>query len=116
MATDTVKLRGEGNVVWEIGLPLTEVYVDQLVKRALIPIDETEHEKVAYLLEQQPAEAEAEEPGAEPQTLAERIDAVATHAEANELAAELAVEGFEDKKPPLDEKRAALRAKASEQA
>jgi hypothetical protein len=41
-------------------------------------------------------------------TLASRAAAVATHAEANELAAELEVEGFEEKKPNLDAKRAAL--------
>jgi hypothetical protein len=49
----------------------------------------------------------ADEDKGEP-TFASRVAALATHAEANELAGELAVEGFEEKKPNLDAKRAAL--------
>lgn len=49
----------------------------------------------------------ADEDKGEP-TFASRVAAAATHADANELAGELGIEGFEEKKPNLDAKRAAL--------
>jgi hypothetical protein len=45
--------------------------------------------------------------GDEPKTLIEQIDAVSSHAQANDLATELGL-SFDDKKPPLAEKKAAL--------
>jgi len=47
-------------------------------------------------------------------SIAARIDAVSSHDEANALAAELGVDGFEAKKPSIDAKKAALHAKAEE--
>jgi hypothetical protein len=58
------------------------------------------------------AEADAEGE----QTVEERIDGVSSHAEANELAAVLGVEGFGKSKPSLAAKKEALHAKAAEQA
>jgi hypothetical protein len=53
--------------------------------------------------------------GGEELTLADRIDAVTTHAEANELGKELGLE-FEEKKPGIAAKQEALREAAAEQA
>lgn len=53
------------------------------------------------------------EVGAAP-SLAERIAAVSSHDEANALASEIGVEGFQDKKPSVDAKKEALSAKAAE--
>lgn len=47
-------------------------------------------------------------------TLEERIAAVDSHDAANALAAELGVEGFQEKKPGVDAKKKALLAKAEE--
>jgi hypothetical protein len=43
-------------------------------------------------------------------TLQDAIDAITSHAEANDVAKLLGVEGFEEKKPNLDAKREALKA------
>lgn len=103
----TVKLLGEGGVVWEFDLPLSEVYTDQVLQRKLIPDDDESREALASLLVPADEDAVVEEPPGE-LTLAERIRAVSSHAEANELAAELGVDGFEEKKPALDAKREQL--------
>src|SRR5581483_357193 len=52
---------------------------------------------------------EQEEP-----TLADLIEAVASHDDANALAEKLGVEGFKEKKPGVEAKKAALREKAAE--
>lgn len=49
-----------------------------------------------------------------PPTLREEIEAVTSHAQANELAKRLSVEGFEEKSPKVADKKAALLAKAVE--
>jgi hypothetical protein len=56
------------------------------------------------------------EGGGEPASLEERISAVGSHADANALADELGVEGFEAKKPSLDEKKEQLAAAAAAKA
>lgn len=112
MAPDTVRLVGEGGVEWEFELPLAETYADQVKAHTLRPADDKSAAAVADLLDPAaPAEGGSGEP--KEQTLDEQIDGVATHAQANALAAELNVEGFEDKKPALDAKKAALREAAA---
>jgi hypothetical protein len=59
---------------------------------------------------------DAGEGGGEPAPLEERISAVGSHADANALADELGVEGFEAKKPSLDEKKEQLAAAAAAKA
>lgn len=109
MSVTTVTLRGDGGVEWEFELPLSDVFADQVRTRKLVPVDDDSHEALADLLYEEAADGGSETtPVTEPLTLAERIDAVSNHAEANALAEELNVEGFEAKKPPLDAKRAAL--------
>lgn len=113
MAPDTVRLLGEGGVEWEFELPLAETYADQVKAHTLRPADDKSAAALADLLAPAaPAEDGSDEQPKE-QTLDERIDAVATHAQANALAADLKVEGFEDKKPALDAKKAALREAAA---
>lgn len=65
-----------------------------------------EDELLLALKAQAEAVIAAREPA--PPTLAERIDAVSSHAEANELATELGVEGFQEKKPGVEAKKQAL--------
>lgn len=119
--TTEVRLVGEGGAVWTFELPLSEVFADQVKSHKLRPADEDSTAAVADLLADPEAAAAdggsetpqgAGEPPAEV-TLADRIAAVGTHDEANALAAELGVEGFEAKKPALDAKRAALLEKAA---
>lgn len=120
MAT-TVTLVGEGGVEWEFELPLTEVYVDQVKARKLMPKDADDRAAVAEILAAAEAATEEGAPAPDPVpdppkalTLPEQIDAATTHAELNELAQQLGVEGFEEKKPNLNEKRSQLQAKATE--
>lgn len=117
---ETVTLVGEGGVEWEFELPLSEVFADQVKGNKLAPKSDDDRAKVADLFvsedgELAPAAPASADPPTE-KTLAERIDAVASHAEANELAVELGVEGFEEKKPALADKRAALQAAATAKA
>jgi len=101
----SVRLIGEGGVEWEFDLPLSETYADQVVKRALRPADDESAAALAELL----APADGSESGEAPSepSLGARIDAVSSHAEANELGAELGL-AFDAKKPALDEKKAAM--------
>jgi hypothetical protein len=45
-----VKLRGEGSVVWEFELPLSEVFADQVRDRKLVPVDDDSYAAIADLL------------------------------------------------------------------
>lgn len=56
---ESVKLRGEGGVEWEVELPLSELYAEKVQARKLIPVNEDEHAKVAYLLDQTAADGTA---------------------------------------------------------
>lgn len=105
---DIANLRGEGGVVWELELPLNEVFANQVKTRALVPADDDSYELVKDLLVEAAAPDEEPEPEPVPVTLAERIDAVTSHAQANELGKELGL-AFEDKKPPVAAKKQALR-------
>lgn len=66
-----------------------------------------EHELLLALKAQAEAVIAGGNPPLEP-TLVERIDAVTNHAEANQLATELGVEGFQEKKPGVEAKKQAL--------
>lgn len=115
---DIAKLRGEGGVVWEFDLPLNEVFTNQVKTRALVPADDASYDLVRHLLEDEVEDAgdETTEPEAPAElTLADRIDAVDSHAAANELGVELGLT-FEEKKPGLDAKKAALLEAAAAQA
>jgi hypothetical protein len=114
----SVKLVGEGGGEWEYDLPLSEPLADQVKGGKLKPADDDSRDALAAMFAGDAAEEPAPDGGgAEPpaeKTLAEKIDAAASHAEMNALAAELGVDGFEEKKPNLNDKRAALHARAQE--
>lgn len=64
----SVKLRGEGNAVWEFDLPLSEVFADQVRNRQLVAIDEENHALIADLLDPTAAAPKAEEGQPKPDT------------------------------------------------
>jgi hypothetical protein len=102
MSSDTeVRLVGEGGVEWTFTLPLAETYADQVAKGQLRPADEKSAAALA------PLGGETEE-AKEPESMVSAVAAVSTHAQANELAQTLGVEGFGEKSPPLDAKKEQL--------
>lgn len=54
MAVTTVRLRGEGNAVFEFDLPLSEVYTDQVRARRLVPDDDESTAALADALASEP--------------------------------------------------------------
>lgn len=61
----TVKLRGEGGVVWDFDLPLNEVFENQVKTRKLVPADDDSFDLVKHLLVEE-TDGPAETPAAEP--------------------------------------------------
>lgn len=61
MTATKVKLRGDGNAIWEFDLPLSEVFADQVRTRRLVPVDEENHELVADLFTDPATAAEPEQ-------------------------------------------------------
>jgi hypothetical protein len=67
-----VKLRGEGNVVWDFELPLSEVFADQVRARKLVPVDDASFDAVKHLLDADvDGTVDEAEPESEPQLLPE---------------------------------------------
>lgn len=95
---DTLVLEGDLAARWLYAIPGQEIPWAEAKKYGLVKGDTPE------------AEAETDDE-TEP-TLAERIEAVTSHADANSLGAELGLT-FEEKKPKVDEKKDALREAAA---
>lgn len=107
----TITLRGEGGSEFEYELPLDAVHTEQVAAGKLRPVDDDGAEALASIA----PPPELDDDSGEPLTLAERIAGIASHADANALAQELGVDGFQEKKPSLDAKREALTAAAEAQ-